>query len=64
MPTYEFKCKDCDYQFSVLVSLNDRDKVTCPNCRSKNIIQLISSYSVGRNTSCGNTRTSYGGGGG
>lgn len=32
MPTFDFKCNLCGYQFSELVSLNDKSKVRCPKC--------------------------------
>ncbi|RJQ27730.1 MAG: zinc ribbon domain-containing protein [Peptococcaceae bacterium] len=64
MPIYEFKCENCRHEFSLLAGINDRDKVTCPNCQSSNIRQLISGCSIGKNKSCGDSGASFGGGGG
>jgi len=40
MPTYEYKCERCGYQFEVTHSMNENPVVFCPECktRSKKII--------------------------
>lgn len=57
MPIYDFKCSGCGHKFTVLVSVSEKDKLTCPKCKDRNIKQVISSFSsYGRGAS-------YGGGG-
>ena len=34
MPVYEYKCKNCSYQFELKQSFNDNSIVTCPRCGS------------------------------
>lgn len=48
MPSYDFKCKDCDHQFSVTMSVAEygEGKTVCPKCNSKNLKRLISLVSV------------------
>ncbi|MBE0466761.1 MAG: zinc ribbon domain-containing protein [Candidatus Desulforudis sp.] len=52
MPVYDFKCQGCGRRFTVLVSLSGRDKLVCPKCKSENIRQTISPFSLfGRRSS-------------
>ena len=32
MPTYEYRCKDCDHQFDIQQSFTDDALTTCPEC--------------------------------
>ena len=32
MPTYEYRCKDCDHEFEVFQSIKDDPVDTCPAC--------------------------------
>lgn len=32
MPTYEFKCHDCDYEFDLFMGMNDDRPTVCPHC--------------------------------
>jgi putative FmdB family regulatory protein len=32
MPTYEYKCTQCDHQFEVFQSMNDEPVKTCEKC--------------------------------
>ena len=32
MPTYEYRCKDCDHQFEIVQSFADDALTECPNC--------------------------------
>jgi putative FmdB family regulatory protein len=47
MPTYDFKCKDCDKDFTVQVSIKDKAKVVCPKCGSKGIEQRFTRINIG-----------------
>ena len=42
MPTYEYKCKDCDYTFEKFQSMKDKPIAKCPKCDG-NVQRLISS---------------------
>jgi len=46
LPIYDFKCEKCGHTFSVLTSFQERDQVVCPQCRSKDVRQLISACAV------------------
>lgn len=46
MPIYDFKCEKCGHTFSVLTSLQEREKVICPQCQGKEVRQLISACAV------------------
>lgn len=48
MPTYEFKCKQCDHRFQLMESISehDRHKEKCPQCKSGDIEVLISEVNV------------------
>jgi len=50
MPIYEYRCRDCDAMFDVLV--RDGTAVTCPHCGSPSLDKLISApfVSSGRAT--------------
>jgi len=37
MPIYEYKCMDCGHVFTEKRSIKERDKVTCPKCKSSNV---------------------------
>jgi len=52
VPIYDFKCEKCGHTFSVLTSLQERDKVVCPQCRSKEVRQLISACAVRTTGGC------------
>jgi putative FmdB family regulatory protein len=46
MPTYEFYCEKCKQSFSTVLSISDYDKkkYSCPKCKSKKLMQQISSF--------------------
>lgn len=48
MSQYAFHCADCDKEFSQQHHISDIDKteIKCPNCGSKNVHQLVSSFSA------------------
>ncbi len=54
VPNYDFRCKNCGNKFTVMVSISEKDKVTCPECDSKQITQLFTSINVkGAPSPCG-----------
>lgn len=32
MPTYEYECKNCSWQFELFQNMNDLPKESCPRC--------------------------------
>jgi putative FmdB family regulatory protein len=45
MPIYEYKCSDCNAEFSRLQSVNaSADGVRCPACQSDQVVRQISSF--------------------
>jgi putative FmdB family regulatory protein len=47
MPIYEYRCNDCQEEFSQLF-LNSRDtkNVKCKFCRSRNLTKLVSAFRI------------------
>lgn len=58
MPTYDFQCQKCNKNFTVMVSLKDKDKTTCPQCGSKEIKQQFKRINVGGCSSGGGSCSS------
>ena len=48
MPTYEYECKKCGHEFSLIMPMDEHQKrkVRCPKCKSKNVKQVIRSVFV------------------
>lgn len=44
MPTYEYRCQSCGKEFSLIMSMKEKEtaKVTCPDCKSDNVVQQMS----------------------
>ncbi|MGB9802748.1 FmdB family zinc ribbon protein [Desulfofundulus sp.] len=65
MPVYDFKCNSCGHKFTVLVGIDERDRVTCPQCQSRDVSQLITGCAVRiKGGSCGIGTSSSGSAGG
>ncbi len=57
MPLYEYECNSCKTQFELLVF--DRGaKVSCRNCGSNEVVQLLSTFAVGTESAGQSTRES------
>lgn len=48
MSQYAFQCADCDKEFiqNHHISEIDKTEIKCPHCGSKNVHQLVSSFSA------------------
>jgi putative FmdB family regulatory protein len=48
MPVYEFLCRKCDKEFTLVLTIDEHERhdVKCPRCRSKQVEQAVSSVSV------------------
>jgi putative FmdB family regulatory protein len=46
MPSYEFKCENCNKRFTLTLSISEyeKKKMECPKCNSRKIKQQISSF--------------------
>jgi putative FmdB family regulatory protein len=45
MPTYEYRCKECDKRFEITCHLEERKKLAvCPKCKSKKVKPVFSSF--------------------
>lgn len=42
MPTYEYKCENCGYQFDIIQSMKDTPLTECPECHKNKLKKLIS----------------------
>ena len=51
MPTYEYKCKQCDSKFTAMHSIWPRKKAKCTNCGSENTEKQISRFNTGKEDS-------------
>jgi len=45
MPTYEYTCTACKKNFTLTMTLSERDtkRVTCPRCKSRKVTQSFTS---------------------
>jgi putative FmdB family regulatory protein len=43
MPIYEYRCKNCGYQFEQLQEINAKPLQMCPKCDKPHLAKLISS---------------------
>lgn len=46
MPTYEYRCKNCNKKFILKLSLEEKKKAKCPKCKSRKLSQLISGFTA------------------
>jgi len=42
MPTYEYKCENCNYEFEIMQSIKDDALTKCPECGKKKLKKVIS----------------------
>jgi len=59
MPTYNFTCGDCQHNFTIKASIQDKEKnskeiFVCPKCKSTNIKQNFRPASYIKHTGPGN----------
>ena len=41
MPTYEYECKECKYEFEIFQSMKDDSLKKCPECGENKLVRLI-----------------------
>jgi putative FmdB family regulatory protein len=46
MPQYEYRCKKCGKEFSLFLSISEKErrKAPCPSCKSRAVEQVISPF--------------------
>ena len=46
MPTYDYFCKKCNENFTVVLSVKEHDegKAECPKCRGKDLDQQVAHF--------------------
>ncbi|MBW3623128.1 MAG: zinc ribbon domain-containing protein [Armatimonadetes bacterium] len=44
MPIFEYRCKNCDHPFEILVRSSAQADVACPACRSEEVTRLLSTF--------------------
>jgi putative FmdB family regulatory protein len=50
MPVYEYLCTECSNEFEILMR-DQKESVLCPQCNSKKVSKLFSTFAHRRNTS-------------
>ena len=48
MPVYEYICKECEKEFSEVLTVKEHDtkKIRCPKCRSERVEKVIEPVTV------------------
>lgn len=41
MPNYDYKCKNCSYEFEEFQKMSDSVLITCPQCKTNNLVRMI-----------------------
>ena len=41
MPTYDYQCQDCGYEWELVQSMNDSPVKTCPSCKKRKAKRLL-----------------------
>lgn len=52
MPTYDYRCQDCQRRFSVFMTFAEygNKKVTCPHCKGIHVTRKIGKVRIARST--------------
>ena len=46
MPTYEFRCNACGNKFTLMLSISEKENLTCPSCGSPKVEQLFTGCQI------------------
>ncbi len=58
MPIFEYQCKKCEETFEKLVFASDDKDISCPRCKSLEVVKKMSATSFMGNSSIGKCATS------
>lgn len=47
MPIFDFLCNECGHTFDMLIKNDEKEKVQCPQCQSKDVKQQLSTFYTG-----------------
>lgn len=50
MPLFEYRCSQCEQIFEDIVHGEERDRVACRYCGSRQVERLLSTFAVSRDT--------------
>ncbi len=53
MPIYEYKCNKCKKEFEKLVFAGDDTDISCPECKSREVVKKMSAASFMGGSSLG-----------
>lgn len=59
MPIYEYHCRSCGENFSLIQKMNAKEETTCPSCGSTDVEKKISAFAC---SSGGGSGGSFAGG--
>ena len=45
MPIFEYKCNQCEKEFEKLVFAGEEDNISCPECKSLEVVKKMSATS-------------------
>ncbi len=45
MPIFEYQCNECKKEFERLVFAGEETRISCPDCKSKDVIKKMSAVS-------------------
>jgi len=41
MPTYSYKCKECNHEFDIQQRMSDDKLTECPECKKEELVKVI-----------------------
>lgn len=50
MPTFDFRCHDCQETFERWLGMNDKADLTCPACGSADVEKIFTSFMYNKGT--------------
>jgi len=55
MPIFEYKCSQCEKEFEKLVFAGEENNISCPECKSRDIVKKMSATSFMGTGTCSTT---------
>lgn len=41
MPTYQYECQSCQYEFEIVQSMRDEELIECPSCKELKLMRVV-----------------------